>query len=472
MTNTRNVPTKAGATALVRRFVAERSGNIAVAVAATALVMMGTIGGAIDFATVSNVRVKLQNAADSAALTGAIGAKNSSSGGTASGDLTTAQTSAVTTFTDIVGTLAGVSVTKKSASVTYASGAITSTLDWGADVSTNFSRVIGLESFSIAGTATATAPAGLPTYVDVWFVIDNSHSMAIGATATDQATMLKKIGCTIACHMASGTDTVTSARNAGATLRLDVIKSAIAQILTKAKTVQAASVEAGYGSTIRVGFYTLSNTLTKQFAVSSDLSAASTALATIDIDYASGETGTNFHTALASLASAGLTAGDGKTSSTPKTYVILMTDGIEDSAIQKVTTTSTTKNGKTTTTTSSSLTRDSNFVDYSPYSRDTSHGFNWDVQGFDPSLCTTLKSSGLNLMTLNVEYLVPTLSPDASDDRYLYIKNTLKSKIQTNMASCASESDWALYASTSDDISTAVDTLFTLATQSSIYLSK
>lgn len=455
----------------LKNFLLDGSGNVAVVFGAAVLVLVAVAGGVIDYANVAAVRAKLQQVADSAALAGVISAQNSSSGGSSSSDLATAKTVAETAFVKYAGSIQGVTLSTDTSSMTWVSPTITSTFAWTATMSTNFLPLLGLDSFTLSGTATATASADLPAYVDVVFVVDNSHSMAIGATSTDQTLMVNKIGCAIACHMADGdTDTVTTARNAGATLRLDVIKSAISTMLTKAASIQSTMTANGYGSRIRIGLYTLSNTLTKQYALSYDIASAKTALASIDIDYSASQTGTNFHTAFTSLASAGFIAGDGKTSSTPKTFVILMTDGIEDSATQKVTTSSSTKNGKMTTTTSSSLIRDSNFTDYSPYYRDTSHGFNWDIQGFDPSLCSALKSSGINLMTLNVEYLIP--SSESTETRFAYIKSYLKSSIQTNMASCASSSSWALYASTSADIATAVNALFTLALQSSAYLTK
>jgi Flp pilus assembly protein TadG len=454
--------------AVLRRLFLDPSGNVLMIFAFVAVILVGSVGGAIDYAHVVALRTKLQTAADSAALAGAIAARDSASGGSAAADLAAARTTAETTFTQEIGTVADLTVTADTAELTHSSATLTSTLTWSATVATGFTGLFGISAFTIGGSATATATADLPAYVDVVFVIDTSHSMAIGATATDQATMLKKVGCTIGCHMADGSDTVSTARTAGATLRLDVVKSAVSQMLAKAKTIQTSTQAAGYGSRIRIGLWTFSNTPTRQFALSTDIDAAKTALTAIDIDWSANQTGTNFHTALAALSSAGFIAGDGKTATTPKTFVILMTDGIEDSATQKVTTT--TKGSKTTT--SSSLTRDAAFVDFSPYDRLTSHGFNWDVQGFDPTLCTALKTAGLNLMTLDVEYLIPTLAPDSADSRYLYIKNTLKSKIQTNMASCATKAEWALYASTTSDIATAVETLFTLALQSSIYLAK
>jgi hypothetical protein len=395
-----------------------------------------------------------------------IQAKSSSSGGTATADDTAAQTIAETQFATLAAAMSDVTKATETSTIAADTANLTSTLDYTATVSTVFGKIVGVDTYTVTGTSKAVSSLNLPTYVDIHFVIDTSHSMAIGATATDQATMLNAIGCTIACHMATGTNTVATARKAGATLRLDVVKSAIAAILAKAKTMQAASIAAGNGSTIRIAFHTVANTLSTPFAISSDISAATTALAAIDIDSTVGQSGTNYHAAFTSLTNMTMAIGDGKTAAAPKVYVVFMTDGIEDSAIQTTTTNSKTK------TTTSSLTRDNAFIDYSPYHRETTHGFNWDIQGFDPSLCTPVKARGLNLMTLNVEYLIPTLSPDSSESRYLYIKNYLKSNIQTNMATCATSADMALYASTSADITTAVDTLFRIATQTSVYLAK
>lgn len=435
-------------------FGRDRSGAIAVLIGLVGTILFVAVGVTLDVIEVFNLRSRLQYAADAAALAGAITARDSSSGGAQASDRAIAQTVANTHFA-----AANIAGATGASTITYAANLVTSTYDWQGAFAPRFSRIIGIDTWPVSGSSSAKVAVSQPGYVDIYFVIDASHSMAIGATAADQSVMMNKIGCTIGCHLATGSDTISKARTAGATLRFDVIKSAITSILAKAKTIQAAAISAGRGPVIRIAFLTYSNTMKTPFALSSDLTAATTALSSLDVDTAVGQTGTNFHTLFSSLDAVSMVNGDGKTAAKPKSFVILMTDGVEDSVIQ--TGTGGTKVG-----------RDPNFVNYSPYDRETSMGFNWDIQGFDPTLCATLKSKGTNLMTLNVEYLVPTLSPDSGDPRYLFVKNTLKSKIQTNMATCATSSEMALYASSSSDITTAVDKLFSLALASAVYLSK
>ncbi|WP_333822759.1 TadE/TadG family type IV pilus assembly protein [Pinisolibacter sp.] len=435
-------------------FGRDRSGAIAVLIGLVGTILFVAVGVTLDVIEVFNLRSRLQYAADAAALTGAITARDSSSGGAQASDRAIAQTVANTHFA-----AANIAGATGASTITYAANLVTSTYDWQGAFAPRFSRIIGIDTWPVSGSSSAKVAVSQPGYVDIYFVIDASHSMAIGATAADQSVMMNKIGCTIGCHLATGSDTISKARTAGATLRFDVIKSAITSILAKTKTIQAAAISAGRGPVIRIAFLTYSNTMKTPFALSSDLTAATTALSSLDVDTAVGQTGTNFHTLFSSLNAVSMVNGDGKTAAKPKSFVILMTDGVEDSVIQ--TGTGGTKVG-----------RDPNFVNYSPYDRETSMGFNWDIQGFDPTLCATLKSKGTNLMTLNVEYLVPTLSPDSGDPRYLFVKNTLKSKIQTNMATCATSSEMALYASSSSDITTAVDKLFSLALASAVYLSK
>jgi Flp pilus assembly protein TadG len=435
-------------------FGRDRSGALAVLIALVGTFLIVGVGVALDVMEVFNLKSRLQAAADAASLTGAITARDSSSGGAQASDRAIAQTAANTHFA-----AANIDGATGASTITYTSNLLTSTYDWQGAFAPRFSKIIGINTWPISGSSSAKVGVSQPGYVDIYFAIDASHSMAIGATAADQSIMLNKIGCTIGCHFHTGQNTIDKARKSGATLRFDVVRSAISSILTKAKTVQAAAISAGRGPVIRVAFLTYSNKMTTAFALSSDLTAASTALTSIDVLSDIGQTGTNFHTLFSSLNALPMSNGDGKTASTPKSFVILMTDGVEGSVIQ-------------TGTGGMNLGRDPAFVNYSPYDRETTMGFNWDIQGFDPTLCSTLKSKGTNLMTLNVEYLVPTLSPDSGDPRYLFVKNTLKSKIQTNMASCASKPEMALYASSSADITTAVDKLFTLALASAVYLSK
>jgi Flp pilus assembly protein TadG len=437
-------------------FARDEAGSFVALTAFVVSLLVVVVGATTDYIQAINLRNRLQSAADASAVAGAVAARDSSSGGTSQADRNAAKARADAHFAEAAGRIG--SSASGTAAVSYSDATITANLTWQATFVPAFSRIVGIETWPVSGTAQALAPVSLPTYIDIHFVLDTSHSMAIGATASDQSTMMNRIGCTIGCHMQTGQDTVARARSYGATLRFDVVKSAVATILTKAKSIQDKSIAAGRGSVIRVAIHTFSNTMKTPFARSTDIAAASTALTSIDIDPAIGQSGTNFHTLFTSLGTAGLAFGDGKTASTPKSFVILMTDGVEGSVTQR--------SGNP------QWTRDAAFVNYAPYDRDTSFGFNWDIQGFDPSLCTSLKSRGAYMMTLNVEYLIPTLAPDSNDGRYLFVKNTLKSRIQTNMSSCASTSEMALYASSPADITAATDKLFTLAVSTSAYLAK
>jgi uncharacterized membrane protein len=311
----------------------DEGGSFIIVAALIGTLLVAAVGVTIDVIEVFNLRSRLQAAADAAALSGAIVARDSSSGGSSSLDRISAQSAATTHFDDAA-SRAG-SPSTGTSTVTYDGGVLTSTFEWRSSFAPHFSQIVGIPAWPISGSSSAKVAVSQPGYVDIYFVVDASHSMAIGATATDQAVMLSKIGCTIGCHFQTGQDTIDKARKSGATLRFDVVRSAISSILAKAKTVQAAAISAGRGPVIRIAFLTYSNTMKTSFALSSDLTAASTALAAMDVDSAVGQTGTNFHTLFSSLNALSMSNGDGKSATTPKSFVILMTDGVEDSVIDR-----------------------------------------------------------------------------------------------------------------------------------------
>ena len=78
-----------------------------------------------------------------------------------------------------------------------------------------------------------TAEASLPLFLDIYIALDVSSSMGVGATQEDINIMNAAIGCAFGCH--AGSDNYERAHAAGATLRIDVLRSAIAAMLQKAK---------------------------------------------------------------------------------------------------------------------------------------------------------------------------------------------------------------------------------------------
>ena len=436
----------AKAAKLAANFRHQAGGSVAIIFALSAFILVGIVGSAVDYARAQSVKAKVYAAADAAALDAVKVGTDQLLAGSSSWQVT-AQTSGMDFFTTQVAQLNFASPPSPVVTVSNANAAVTATVGFSTAVPTVFMRLLQIPTITVAGTAKAATNV-LP-YTDINVVIDVSTSMGIGATATDQTTLFKATGCALACHMSDSgnTDTLAAARATGALLRIDVVKSAVKKAL---QTINGLTVNNGQ---VRVAVYTLSNTLTKIYPLSNDIASAVNAIATIDMTQANNSGGTNTTYTLENLKTLLPTPGNGASSSSPRGFVVLMTDGVQNSA-QEANYNAVTK--------LFTMSGDPNFVPLpSPAPSMTSWGIE-TIQAFDPAACTPIKAMGYTFMTMNVEYLIPAASLYAADTsgRFPFIENNLLSGITTNMQACATSKDLALSASSPTDIATAINTLF------------
>ena len=125
--------------------------------------------------------------------------------------------------------------TSSVATVTVENQIIRSTIRYSAVLPLNFGPIIGKDYSDISNIV--TAEASLPLFLDIYIALDVSSSMGVGATQEDINVMNAAIGCAFGCH--AGSDNYERAHAAGATLRIDVLRSAIAAMLKKAKGIQS-----------------------------------------------------------------------------------------------------------------------------------------------------------------------------------------------------------------------------------------
>lgn len=313
---------------------------------------------------------------------------------------------------------------------------ITMTVAASATVPTTFMRVGGVNSVTVANQATATTSPY--KYTDIHLVVDDSPSMGIGATKADQDLIYNKTGCQIACHYRWGNpgDSLAAARSTGAVLRLDVVKNALAQALKGIPN----------DGRTRVAIYTLSNSLTTVFPLSSDLNGAQSALQALEIGGASAQGGSNVGYSLTALNQLLGTAGNGYTQASPTGIVVLATDGVEDNLILY-------SSGS-----GFNWGLDPNFK-LNPVTLYDASGLNF--QTLDPSKCAPIKSEGYNFFTLEVAYIIPSPVAAGYDMRLNFIKNTLlPTEIPKAMSQCASSASNYYHAESSADISNAVTKMF------------
>ena len=160
---------------------------------AVALVpMMAIIAVAIDFGSAVVVKTQLDLAADAAVLTAVTTAANAIT--TDPNYLTDGQTAGQVRFAAQAGHVASAGTPVYTIAVTRSGAKIIGQATWSVAYHTFLGSLLGVSTFTISGTASATIQVGAP-YLDVEILLDNSGSMEIAATDSDIQTMQQLTPC-------------------------------------------------------------------------------------------------------------------------------------------------------------------------------------------------------------------------------------------------------------------------------------
>src|ERR1019366_4576807 len=271
---------------LIGRFRREQRGNIAVIFALALVPMVSAIGCAGDYSRATQIRSKLQVAADAASV-GSI-AKTSAAfiaagSMTTDGPISVGATDASNIFSGNMSGVTGYTLNSMTATVTKTGSVVTSTVQFSADISTMFLGVMNKSAMTVTRTSTSTA--SMPLLFNVYLLLDNSPSMGVGATPADVATMVNNTSdkCAFACHDLSNSNNYYKlAKSLGVTTRIDVLRTATQQLMDTAAATQT------YSSQFRMAIYDFGGSSDTQglralFALSSSLSSAKTAAGNIDL---------------------------------------------------------------------------------------------------------------------------------------------------------------------------------------------
>ncbi len=428
-----------------RLFANDARGTVAVIFGISIIPLMLAMGLAVDFSTTIDTRSKLDAAADAAALAGATGAKNYLARNQNSGFSLSAlnanaiaegQREAKTYFDSNLSKVVLTQNIQKSVNVNIAiqNREVTSTVTYDADAQLAFGPLIQINQFHVSNTVVAAS--ALPTYLDIYVVLDNSGSMGIGATQPDIDLMKANFGnCEVACHANNFTTqswggSYPDARAKGITMRIDVLRNAISSMLLQADKLKTTN------DLFRFNLLTFSNDLVPLKMSSTDYTALNAAISSLGLS--TGEGGTNFHYAIGhQLPPLVPTSQDGSGALNRKTHIVIVTDGVEDSRWQSTYPTSI----------------DPNYVKWygnaQPYGAD-------NIQAFDPSICNALKSKGADVTVLNVKYIAPLNSNSEFD----YVRNNILGHEANTIAGCASNSGSYYSANSPQEIQAAIDAIF------------
>ena len=433
---------------IFRRFLHDRRGNVAVIFAICCVPLITFIGTAIDYSRATQVRAKLQGAADAASV-GALA--KASPGFVAAGSMTTDGTITVGVndaqkiFDANRANLTGYTLNSVTPTVVKTGSTINSTVSFTATINTMFLGLIGKTTLTMSGTSASTA--NMPLYVDFYLLLDNSPSMGVAATPADITNLQGKTGgCAFACHdttKAAGTSNYDIAKANGITTRIDVVRQASANLMDTAQSTQT------YSNQFRMAIYDFGASsatigLRNLFALSSSLSSAKTAAGNIDLMAVAGQNDvytidkdTPFTTIFPAINSAIASPGAG-TSASPLKYLFFVSDGVADEA-------------------NSGLTMCS--VSSSSYPLASSNRCQSPI---NPALCTTIKNRGIKIAVLYTTYQPPI---DGWYNTWISPFNpgpwgpSPNSKIAQNMESCASPGFY-FEVSPTQGISEAMNALF------------
>lgn len=429
---------RAALSTIIRRFVHDRRGNIAVIFALACVPLITAVGCAVDYSRATQTRAKLQAAADAASV-GSIAkaspAFKAAGNMTSDGPISVGVTDAENIFNANRANLTGYTLNSITSTVVKTGATVTSTIAFSASINTMFLGLIGKTALTLSGTSKATA--SMPLYIDFYLLLDNSPSMGVGATPTDVQTMVNNTSdkCAFACHdLKDKNNYYDLAKKLGVTTRIDVLRSATQSLMDTASATET------YSNQFRMAIYDFGGSastlgLRSLFSLSASLSSAKTAAGKIDLMSVNGQNENNdqdtpFTAAFPAMNAQISSPGPG-TSSSPLKYLFFVSDGVAD---------------------------ENNTACLKPRSGSTRC-----QSPLNPALCKTMKDRGVRIAVLYTTYLaLPTNS------WYMNWINPFNagpygpspnSEIAKNMQSCASS---GLYfeVSPTQGISDAMNALF------------
>jgi Flp pilus assembly protein TadG len=177
-----------------RRIWRDRRGVSALVFALSLLPILAMVGLGIDFGTAVSAKSQLDLAADAGVVAGARAAVNALGNNPEATALTLGQTAGTLRFAAQAGQIAVVSAPVPSITLTHVNTNILGTVTWSASYTTIFGALIGVRSWPLSGTASATAPI-TAAYLNIELMLDVSASMAIGATNNDMAVLEQYSPC-------------------------------------------------------------------------------------------------------------------------------------------------------------------------------------------------------------------------------------------------------------------------------------
>ncbi len=392
----------------VKHFAKDRSGNFAMVTTLMSFPMIAVMGLSVDLWQAYEVKSKLDQVADSAAI--AAVSASSKAYVNATGDTGKAiwDKEAQDFFNGNKEVVAAALSADVAVDVQRKGLLLTSSVSYRTILPTAFMRIAGYTSMVVSGTATAQFNAG--EYYDVHVLVDNSPSMGIGASQADVDVMNEKMGCAFACHDLSGNmNSLPYVPLMGVKLRIDVVAAS----LTKLADMITNNVS--QKGLYKLSLYTLgaraedavARPLSELQDLTQDMNGFKDAVRSVQLmsmptsnynNYAVGY----INKSMQLLAGAMPASGNGTGVYDAKQVMLLITDGVEDIASSRSTCFGKFQNRRCT-------------------------------QPIDVSLCQSLKKRGMTIAILHTTYL-----PIVTNQNYDTWVKPIESKVGPALQECAS----------------------------------
>jgi Flp pilus assembly protein TadG len=449
------------------RFARDRKANVAVITALTMIPIIFLLGMTLDFTQAMRKKEQLDAAADAAAIAAVRPAMLMQSD-------TVAQSTANAIFMSVANNIPGL-VATPTPTITITDSGLqrTVSVSYNAASLNNFPKVlVNTASWPINGSATAQATSA--PNMNFYLLMDDSPSMAIGATLTDINNLITATApakqpasssqnCGFACHETNishdggSQDNLTIARKNNVNLRIDLVTNAVNQLLNTWTNCPQSGISGGVmqcmsalnNTTYKAALYTFDTGLNTLATLTTPTSAGTQVsnIALMSVLYQNCVTssscntdyGTNIAGALSNLNGIMPAPGLGSNSQgdTPQEVVFLVTDGVEDKIVSSCPNATFASNNRC-------------------------------QQPLDTTTCATIKNRGIKIAILYTEYLqLINLGPsqNVTDSWYMSWVNpydgptSATGQIAQNLQACASPGFFS-DVTTGGDISTALTNLF------------
>lgn len=321
---------------LLQRFIRQKDGVLPVIFALSIIPSMALVGMTIDFAGARSAKARLQSAADAAVLEALTQSERLESEAGNENDFLRNDTGymPIKRGSDLFKTLSeqtsGISGIHHSISVERKGNTFTAKINYNADYLNTMPNIGQANTLVLAGRAESSLTVSGAGFLDIYTLLDTSSSMGIGASPSDIAKLeaweegpnydkAAKKGCAFSCH---------GEKPAGVQLRVDVMRDAMIDMINSADAEFKKQAK-DEPARIRIAINKFDHVPTVVEALTSDYARLRSDMHEIRL-HPTQHRGTDMKRAVNWLTPNVPASGNGLSASSPRRFVFIVTDGMQD----------------------------------------------------------------------------------------------------------------------------------------------